>query len=455
MTSRLSDSIANYPLFKALVGRRSRRFATGAALDGGPLTYRSSVAAEPLTLDEEAALAYAAAGITGYALAELPYTSGTNPESGGGNIMVHLVGRTIASGDALHSVVLFVLNDDGTWMIRRPQDFPAEDIPSLIAEGRDGRLVELYERTRVRVLPKRAVIDRKIPLVPPFNLWDANIPGTTYFLPVTEFTPLYLNVLLAAFSEELGFYILDDHAGFRPAGVSRLRRSRGGHLYDDPNDGRIMTIGYLETALATIAAAEEGAMHQNLALMAEALGLGGFTHACRFPGWLKALGFETLSVPFSRAAALDPVTTGLMRLLRRPDPLIDLAVGLRDPARPSEWLLRSFCPPHYPDMRSAVTAFVEYKFANDAGTLIAKGNAAWRDPPAVRRQIPKYSAAAIEATVAYCEYVYERYRRFPCTLAPFENILAYQAHHLDVGFYDAFYRTGALEERHLKHQHNV
>ena len=82
-------------------------------LDGGPLTYASARPPAPLTLDEQAALAFAACGITGHALAELPYDDGTAPETGGGRIMMNLVGRTAASGDASHADTVFVIDDDG------------------------------------------------------------------------------------------------------------------------------------------------------------------------------------------------------------------------------------------------------------------------------------------------------------------------------------------------------
>jgi len=109
-----------YPLLDALIHRRSRRFGTGMRLSGGPLAYASVEAAQPLTLEEEAALAFAACGVTGYALAELPYQSGDLPEASEGKIMVNFIGRAVASGHALHYVAVFVINDDGSWMLKRP-----------------------------------------------------------------------------------------------------------------------------------------------------------------------------------------------------------------------------------------------------------------------------------------------------------------------------------------------
>ena len=54
-------------------------------------------------------------------LAELPYDSGDKHEAGGGNSMINLVGRTVASGAAVHAVALFVINDEGARMLKRPQ----------------------------------------------------------------------------------------------------------------------------------------------------------------------------------------------------------------------------------------------------------------------------------------------------------------------------------------------
>src|SRR5437879_2021423 len=61
------------PLLTALRNRRSRRFGLGMKIPGGPLTYESRHAPRPLSEDEEAALVFAACGLTGHALADLCY----------------------------------------------------------------------------------------------------------------------------------------------------------------------------------------------------------------------------------------------------------------------------------------------------------------------------------------------------------------------------------------------
>ncbi len=114
MDDLVSRGMAQYPLVDALLRRRSRRFGQSMRLNGGPLSYASLHTPRPLTVEEEAMLAFAACGVTGYALGDLPYERGEEPEAGGGNIMIHSVARTVPSGDAAHVITVFVLNDHGT-----------------------------------------------------------------------------------------------------------------------------------------------------------------------------------------------------------------------------------------------------------------------------------------------------------------------------------------------------
>jgi hypothetical protein len=438
----VDERLAGYPLLEALIERRSRRFAKGLSLNGGPLAYESTHGPQPLSLEEEAALAFAGCGITGNTLAELPYESGGVPEAGSGNIMVQFIGRTVASADALHTVTLFVINDEGTWMLRRPQDYPRDEISALSQSARDHELVKLYEKSRVRIADVRLDPPRELPFVPPFNKWSANLPGTTYFLPVNELTAVYINVLLSAFNEEFGYFVVDERNRFRTPGIAKFARSKGGHLHDDPKEGRFATVGFLESWLYEFAAIEQGGMLQNLGLMTEALGLGGFPHFAAHPFiWFQTLGFRMQNIPFSRTTGAGPVTKRLMKVLNKDLP-VPTAVGLE---RAGEVLIKPFCPPYYRNMEEAVLAFVDYKYEQGKGTFRDGGAATgWRDGARVQAGIPPYSDRTIAATIAYCEYVYERYGRFPANGGPFRTILAHQAHHLDPDFYDRFYRPETL-----------
>lgn len=438
------ESLARYPLLDALLGRRSRRFGSGMRLDSGPLAFASALDPQPLTLAEEAALAFAANGVTGPTLAELPFASGDAPGGGGGNILVHLAGRTVPSGDGVHATALFVINDDGTWLLRRPQDYPGGDLAALVRAARAGRLVDLYERARVKIADGQTDVPRDVPFVPPFNRWSANVAGSTSFLPVAELTALYINMLLAAFDEGCDYFIVDERNRFRPAGLARFARSRGGPLDDDPASGKVATLGFVEAWLYEFAAIEQGAMLQNLGLMAEALGLGGFAHFAAYPAaWPRALGFRIAELPFSRTSGAGWALAALLRALGK-DPPVPTALGLE---RDGVALLKPYCPPYYPSMRDAVLAFVAYKHGAGCGTLSDGGaHTAWRDGAAVQAAIAPPSDRAIAATIACCAYIHRRYGRFPAGNGPFRTVLAYQAHRSDPAFYTRFYRPEALGE---------
>src|SRR5258708_7514855 len=175
--------IETFPLLAALRERRSRRFGLGMRMPARPLSFETRHPPAPLTQDEEAALVFAASGVTGHALADLCYAPG-----GGGGIMAGLVARTIASGDGLQTVGLVVINDQATYLIRRPRELLAEDIAQLIELGQKGAFTELYRRSRVKIRDGRALISAE----PLFNInanrWSAHARGTTYFLPINDLT---------------------------------------------------------------------------------------------------------------------------------------------------------------------------------------------------------------------------------------------------------------------------
>lgn len=443
-TPEAATRLAQYPLLDALRGRRSRRFGPGMRIPDGPFRYASNQAPHPLSETEEAALAFAACGITGYALADLAYGAGQ-----GGSMLAGLVGRTVGSADAINTVSLVVTNNRGTYLLKRPQDFSPAEIPELIRLAEIGDLAELYRRSRVRIGEGRAAP----PLEPGYNFninrWSLYAPGSTYLLPVNEMTAVYINALLEGFDETMGLFILDERASFRPAGLARFGRSRGGHLADDPAQRRLATVMAIEWSLAEAVAIEQGMMLQNLGLMAQALGLGGFPNFARHEfGWFEALGFRMGAMPASRYLGAGRLISTLLGLLGRDQPL-PYPLGLE---RDGAVLLKPYCPPYYPSMEAAVRAYVDYKFGA-AGVFRGRANTSgWQEPAAAAAQIAGPSEAAIEAAVAYCEYLYGRYGRFPAYSAPFRTVLGYQASHVEVEFYDRFYRPAALTGAQREHQ---
>jgi hypothetical protein len=438
------------PLLDTMARRRSRRFALGDHLKAGALSYDSPSAPVPLSMEEEAILAFAGSGVTGRVNGELPYTPDAGPETGGGQVMVTMLGRTFASADAAATATLFLTRDDGTFMMCRPVDLPRGEFDEIAGLARDHRFVELYQRSRVRISDSRAEIPRLVPFTPPFNKWSTNVPGSTYFVPVTDVTALYLTILFAVMGDEFAYFFHDDRDWLvRPAGTGSYAKSKGGHLHDDVRDGRVGTIDELETYLLELCAFEQGLMVQNLALATEALGLGGFPHygAHRY-GWPEAFGFRMGKRTFAQMLHKGPLGTLFLKLLRK-DLSIPQALGFEHDGRA---YLKPYAPPWYPDMESAVRAFVAAKFAPGTGSFRdAPGPSPWRDPAAIQASIPGYSERDIKAVIAYCDYVFDHYGQFPGTYGPIRTVMAYQAHHLDLSFYDKLYRDGVYTAAHANH----
>jgi hypothetical protein len=458
---------------EAIVNRRSRRFAMGATMNGGSLAYQSPHSPAPLAALEEAVLVTAAAGLSGYCLGELPFEPGDQHEAGGGNVMASLNGRTVASADAVHGTALFLLNDEGTYLLRRPQDLPVAEVAGLSQLARDGQLEALYKRMRIQLSDRRTEIPREVPHMFSFNKWSTNLPGTTYFVPASDLTAMYINLLLSAFDEEMAFFLVDERNGFTPAGIGKFGKSRGGQLNDDlkARYARVGTVQIFETILDEFLMAEQAFMGHNLMLAEQAMGLGGWSHfaTARPASWFEALGFRMGSQALSQTIGTGLGRILLMKLLNRSDAAnrlvttLDLGVrglilnllgqNIQTPVplgleHGGEALLKPYCPPYYKSMEDAVLAFVEFKFAN-----LKSGSAgnAWKDPGAVEAQIPNFSDQTIGAVIAYADYIFKRYGQFPAYFGPFRMTLAHQAHHLDLSFYEKFYKAGAYTSTQAQH----
>jgi hypothetical protein len=412
----------------------------------GPLAYQSPTPGIPLAEEEEALLAFAACGVTGFALADLAYDRGA-----GGTMMAGFLGRTIPSGDAIHGAALIVMNPEATYYLKRPQDFARAEVSQLVGLAEQGAYVELYRRSRVKIRDGRTAP----PTAAPFNLninhWSLYDPAATYFLPVNELTLMYINGLLEVFDETTGVFLVDERAGFRPAGLRRFARSRGGHLQDDPRQHLVGTVQQFESVVSEFVMAEQAMMIQNLSLMTQAIGLGGFPHWAAHPfAWFQALGFRLAEMPASLFLGMSWPRRWAARLLGL-DQNVPYAIGLE---RNGVSLLKPFCPPHYPSMEAAVRTVVEMKFGAQGAFRPKATESAWSNPSAVSAAAAGPSEATIAATVAYCQYIYDQYGRFPAYHTPLLTALGFQANHLDLGFYERYYRPEALTDTQRKHMKN-
>lgn len=419
--------------------RRSYRFGRGMEIPGGPLAFRSRFLPEPLTEEEEAALVFAAAGFTGPVMADLDYSAG-----GGGGIMVGARGRTIPSGDGIQTVGLLVTNDRATYWIRRPQDFSGAEYAELVALGMAGAWTEFYRRVRVRLLDRRAAPSKE----PLFNLavnrWSSQAAGTTCFVPVNDVTLMYVNGLLEIFNEATGAYVLDERRSYLPAGLGRWAASRGGHLRDDAKDARLATVRHVEQMVTEFVTVEQGMMIQNLALMSEALGLGGYPNFANHEfGWFEAAGFTMRRMSASRFLGVPSWIRWGMRWLGQ-DTEIPIPMGLE---RGGQVLARPFCPPYYATMSEAVAEVVAFKQGAAGIFGSQEGHAALKESNVSGRGGGKISSRAIEAAQSYAEYLYGRYGRFPVYLAPYRTTLCFQVGNVDAEFYDKHFRSGMLGTR--------
>lgn len=433
----------NYPLLDALRDRRSRRFAKGLKTSEGPLAFESREPPQPLSETEEAALAFAACGVTGHALGDLVYAPGQ-----GGTMMAGFLGRTASSADAVQAVSVVVTNDEATYLLRRPEHFDSMEVDELATWAREGKLVELYQRSRIKIADKRCAPPLEMPFNLDCNQWDLYAPGTSYFVPVNDYSYMYINGLLEFLNETMGVFIVDDRRGFAPAGLQRFAKSRGGHLHDDPAAGRTISIERLETILHTVVTVEQGMVLQNLSLMAQALGLGGFPN---FAGhefaWFEALDFRREKRPILDYLGAPKLVRFFASLLGK-NPSIEYPVGLE---RDGKLLLGSYAPPYFKNMEEAVLAVVERKFGSsgvfDAGNV----DSAFAEPQRVNTESPRVSEATVQATIAYCTYLHERYGRFPTYPAAFRTGVGFQAAHLDLEFYAKHYKPEALSPTQMRH----
>jgi hypothetical protein len=101
-------------------------------------------------------------------------------------------------------------------------------------------------------------------------------------------------------------------------------------------------------------------------------------------------------------------------------------------------------------MAAAVEAFAERKFG-PGGPFHPATPGAWTDSPGVRGSAQIHDEAFKACVALQAQYVLDTFGKFPGT-APTLFILNYvQAHHLDLEFYDHYFKPGAYLPTHAAH----
>jgi hypothetical protein len=422
------DEMTRYPLFEALFKRRSRRISLGVrTVPAGSNSYTSDAQPQPLTPLEEAAL-IAAIGMTGVTLPDRPFET-TTGEKILGTPNINFQGRAAGSTDNAQATHFFLFNDSGAYFLKRLQGTdPAEPITPEV-------LLRRAEASKVKIADTRPEFPREFPYYLDSNRFLSNLPGSTILFPVVDMTRQYINALMYLLTEPAGHRpaLLDDRNFYLPAGVRKWIRS--GFL----NKEIKLPLGVLGTMRTQI---EAELLLQNLILMLQAMGLGGWIHASVAPmKLLPALGFQYVT---PRYRGLDFFRWGTFVTAPRSHP-----IGL-----PPH--IECMCPPFYKTMEDAVQAVVDAKY----GAGGAYGDSQFfrrifRDDRGDRylKEVPHYRDEVVACTKDICSYIYERHGRFPAHCdAIYAPGVWLQAHHLDLRYYDTLFQGGYTETQREHHK---
>jgi hypothetical protein len=408
--------LATFPLVEALFGRRSRRFALGDEIPEGPLAYKSRHQPLPLGELERMLVLSAMGGTTGWHYSITRHARYAPHLS---NYTAGAAGRTFPSAAGFHTAELFFTDDSGVYFFPTRDagalvDPAAEQVtPELMVERHRGRLRQLSDR--------RLYLPAEEPYLEGHNTWCVNVPGSLLVIPVADIAQHLVAVL--CFFTQNGYAIYDD---VNRRKIPGLEQFSGLVDVEEP-----YPLTFTEQYALTEATAELASACYAGVLLLQAMGLGG---------WI----FDGIDRFSMLGASGNPEVPGLGF---RYD--TDERWSTPNPTG-REGVFEAYCPPHHPDMAAAVEAFAERKFG-EGGPFHPQTPGAWSDSPGVRGSAQVHDQAFKACVALQAQYIFDTFGRFPGTV-PAVFILNYvQAHHLDLEFYDRFFKPGAYLRTHAEH----
>lgn len=411
------DEVLKFPLIEALLGRRSRRFALGCEMPTGPLAFKSTK--EPLPLDglEETLVLLAVCGTSGWhhllmgSPVYAPYLANYSSAAGG---------RTFPSSAGFHMSDVFFTNDTGTYFLSTRDAAPIFDNINVGNFSVD-ELVAAH-RGRIRKLSsERLVIPRAFPHMEGHNFWIANKPGTTLVIPVADLAQQFIANL--CYLLQSGYVIYDDYNKRQLPGIARF-----GHRADLKNP---YPLSYVEQITLMESTVELSTACYAGTLMLQALGLGGWMYN----------GIDRHAV---LGVSGDPAAPGLGFRYET-----DERWTLPNPTS-LPGVFEAMCPPNYPDIRSAVEAFAKRKFG-PGGPFHPRTEGVWKDTPIVRSGVQIHDDEFKECVTLQAQYVHDTFGKIPATSPSVLCGIYLQAHHLDLEFYDHYFKPGAYLSSHARH----
>jgi hypothetical protein len=409
--------LARFPLVEALFGRRSRRFPMGGAIPDGPLAYRSQHEHVPLSELETLLILTAMAGTTGW---HYGITRHARYAPHFANYSGAAAGRTFPSAAGFHTSELFYTDDSGLYF------FPTRDAGALVDPATEQVTAELMvERHRSRIVKlsdERLYIPRQEPYLEGHNTWIANEPGSLLAIPVADIAQHHIANI--CFFTQNGFCLYDDING-RP--FPCLEQFEG--IVDTSQP---VPLSFVEQYSLTEATAELMVSSYNGALLLQAMGLGGWSYD----------GIEHMAL--LGASGEDEVPGLGFRYDADP------RWGTPNPTGRTDGTFHAFCPPHFTSMAEAVEALAERKFGR-GGPFHPETPGAWSESAAIRASAEPYSDEFKACVTLQCDYTLETWGKFPGTVPSVWVMNVLQAQHIDVDFYDRFFRDGAVLDTHRSH----
>ncbi|MBD3896883.1 hypothetical protein IEI94_13565 [Halomonas sp. ML-15] len=414
------NSLAQFPLLEAIFGRRARRFGLGMELPSGPLAYTSLHEPVPLSELETSILLAVGTGVSGWHFG-VPF--GPDRPDQHAHYSVRFTGRTAPTAGGFGTPAMLFTDDNGTW-ITNTRDVTPERIREY--QGIEDVAERIIATVRAQT---RKLSDTRLdlPAAPPHmlepNLWMANTPGSTLFMPIGDASEQLLALMAMAISN--GNIVMDDTEGRMAGDLDPFIRS--GLL----NPEKRVPLSVLQQMAYEANVSECAFMAHNIVLTQQAMGLGGlyFNGMNRWSilGAFAEAGIKGFGFRFQH----DERWT-------LPNP-----VGL-------EGIYQGMCPPWFEDMHAAVAAFVARKFG-PGGAYDPTTPGPWKDAASVKGSVAPYSDDFVACLGAVAQHVFDTYGKFPGTFTTMVLPGFVQAVHLDLEFYDKHYQEGAYLDTHANH----
>lgn len=414
------QDLQNFSLIAALLGRRSRRFFLGAEIPDGVFAYKSRSQVVPLSELEKLLVVTACGGNTSWhnmiyrAQRYAPYLS---------NYAGAASGRTFPSAAGFHCSMTFFTDDEGVYVLDN------RDAPAYSERDEDGSLdlekvLDALKNQVKKIQDGRLGLPPEVPYVEAHNTWIVNHPGTLLVIPVGDLAQHTLAGI--CYYLQNGVVFRDDINRRAIPGIEKYS-----HLADVDN---ALPLTFLEQWSMAELTAELSTSCYAGALMLQAMGLGG---------WMFN-GIDPFAI---LGASGDPKVPGLGFRYdtdeRWPYPNPTGLTGV----------MEGFCPPHYSDMRAAVEALCDRKF-HVGGPFHPHTPGPWQDSAKVRSAAQVHSEEFRECVALQAQYVFDTFGKFPGTVPSIFLITYLQAHHLDLEFYDQFYKPGSYLPTHANHMAN-